>query len=95
MAKVRIQARSVDVDDASADGDKQSGDKQSRPKGRQAGAVDILARVWQREGVIGWYQVCRVVCSTAMVLTCRAGYASPDHKGGVVSGAAVSVEGAV
>jgi adenine nucleotide transporter 17 len=59
MAKVRIQARSIDADDASADGDRQSGDKQNRSKGRQAGAVDILARVWQREGVSGWYQVCR------------------------------------
>ncbi|KAF8348928.1 mitochondrial carrier domain-containing protein [Amanita rubescens] len=56
MAKVRIQARSVDVDDVSAGGDRQSDDKQNRPKGRQAGAVDILARVWQREGVFGWYQ---------------------------------------
>ena len=57
MAKVRIQARSADADEVSADGDGQSDNKQKRTKGRQAGAVDILARVWQREGVIGWYQV--------------------------------------
>lgn len=55
MAKVRIQARSVDVDDESAHG--QLGDKQQRPKGRQAGAVEILGKVWQREGFLGLYQV--------------------------------------
>ncbi|KAF8718575.1 hypothetical protein AX14_011757 [Amanita brunnescens Koide BX004] len=54
MAKVRIQARSVDVDDESAHG--QLGDKQQRPKGRQAGAVEILGKVWQREGFLGLYQ---------------------------------------
>ena len=60
MAKVRIQARSADVDDEYEDGNGQLGDKPHRPKGRQAGAVDVLARVWQRKGVVGLYQVCRI-----------------------------------
>ena len=60
MAKVRIQARSADVDDEYGDGNGQLGDKPHRPKGRHAGAVDVLARVWQRKGVYGLYQVCRI-----------------------------------
>lgn len=60
MAKVRIQARSADVDDEYPDGNGQLGDKQHRPKGRQAGAVEVLTRVWQRKGALGLYQVCRI-----------------------------------
>jgi hypothetical protein len=57
MAKVRIQARSVDSED--------SANIQSQPKphsyhhqrSKQIGALAILARVWKREGFVGWYQV--------------------------------------
>ena len=45
MAKVRIQARSADVDD------------DSRGKSSKVGALEILRRVWKREGFLAWYQV--------------------------------------
>lgn len=57
MAKVRIQARTADEEDAVEE-------HHSRPhrhqyhhdKYRHAGALDILARVWRKEGLLGWYQ---------------------------------------
>ena len=57
MAKVRIQARSVDYED--------SADTHSQPKphsyhhqrSKHIGAFAILTRVWKREGFVGWYQV--------------------------------------
>lgn len=60
MAKVRIQARSVNSED--------SADIQSQPKlhshhhqrSKQIGALAILTRVWKREGFVGWYQVIRI-----------------------------------
>jgi hypothetical protein len=60
MAKVRIQARSADTDDAVED--KFSLPRPHQPhhsKGRHAhsGAIDILKRVWKTEGFAGWYQV--------------------------------------
>lgn len=51
MAKVRIQARTADA-----------GDEEQHPGSyhhKHAGALDILARVWKREGFVGWYQVCQ------------------------------------
>ena len=53
MAKVRIQARSVDSED-SADIQSQHNHHQ---RSKQIGALAILARVWKREGFVGWYQV--------------------------------------
>ncbi|KAF8628027.1 hypothetical protein AX15_004144 [Amanita polypyramis BW_CC] len=52
MAKVRIQARSTDADDDTANGNAES----EGEKGRQPGAVDILIRTWRRQGFRGWYQ---------------------------------------
>ena len=49
MAKVRIQARSADSED--------SANSQSHRRSKNIGALDILARVWKREGFVGWYQV--------------------------------------
>ena len=63
MAKVRIQARSGDVDDVIETSDEHPHQKQVK----HAGAVEILARVWKREGFTGWYQVCRIT-SSAMLL---------------------------
>lgn len=57
MAKVRIQARSPITNDDAIDEIKQRDrEKNHRDKSRQAGAVDILIRIWQREGFFGWYQ---------------------------------------
>jgi hypothetical protein len=48
MAKVRIQARSAESED--------SANSQSEHK-KHTGALVILARIWKREGFVGWYQV--------------------------------------
>jgi adenine nucleotide transporter 17 len=57
MAKVRIQARSADVDDAADKGFTIPPNGYHHDKHKHAGALDILARVWKREGFVGWYQV--------------------------------------
>jgi len=54
MAKVRIQARTAD-----AGGEEQRPGKYHHEHSKHAGALDILARVWKREGFVGWYQVCQ------------------------------------
>ena len=54
MAKVRIQARSVDSEDSA---NIQSQPKSHHQRSKQIGALAILARVWKREGFVGWYQV--------------------------------------
>ncbi|TFK40188.1 mitochondrial carrier domain-containing protein [Crucibulum laeve] len=57
MAKVRIQARSADVEDAV-----EHHEQLPRPhayhheKSKHVSAIDILTRVWKREGFVGWYQ---------------------------------------
>ncbi|KAH6913229.1 adenine nucleotide transporter [Coprinopsis sp. MPI-PUGE-AT-0042] len=57
MAKVRIQARSADAEDAL-----EHHSELPKPhtfhhdKRRHVGALDILARVWRKEGFVGWYQ---------------------------------------
>ena len=56
MAKVRIQARSADSED-SVDSESKSKSSYHRQHSRHVGALDILARVWKREGFVGWYQV--------------------------------------
>lgn len=67
MAKVRIQARSADVEDA---------DEHHLPppaahayhhaKNKHIGALEILARAWKKEGFVGWYQVSRGLASSAL-----------------------------
>jgi hypothetical protein len=52
MAKVRIQARSTDPETERAE---LPGPHHSQSK--SIGALTILARVWKREGFLGWYQV--------------------------------------
>jgi len=57
MAKVRIQARSADIEDAVAKGEELPHPHEPHHKhGKHSGALDILARVWKREGFTGWYQ---------------------------------------
>lgn len=59
MAKVRIQARSADVDDAKEHHvPKPPHGHFHHDHSHHVGALDILARVWRKEGVVGWYQVC-------------------------------------
>jgi hypothetical protein len=55
MAKVRIQARSADLEDSANTQPKPHSYHHQRSK--HIGALAILARVWKREGFVGWYQV--------------------------------------
>ncbi|KAF5341807.1 hypothetical protein D9611_001658 [Ephemerocybe angulata] len=77
MAKVRIQARSADAEDAVET-------HHSLPKphtfhhkdSRHVGALDILARVWKKEGFTGWYQgmqaqITKAVISQALLFTSK------------------------
>jgi hypothetical protein len=82
MAKVRIQARSVDSEDSS--------DSQSEPHQHKkpTGALDILARVWKREGFVGWYQVITIYNDgmASFLTLLSVGNASADHESGPFTG---------
>jgi len=54
FAKVRIQARSADLEDY--DGPLPPPPGYHHDKSRHAGAITILTKVLQKEGVTGWYQ---------------------------------------
>jgi len=56
MAKVRIQARSADSEDSVDSESKSKSPSYHHQHSRHVGALDILARVWKREGFVGWYQ---------------------------------------
>ncbi|KAJ3554712.1 hypothetical protein NM688_g2959 [Phlebia brevispora] len=57
MAKVRIQARSADVEDAIEHKTPKPHPHQfHHEKTHHVGALDILARVMRKEGIVGWYQ---------------------------------------
>jgi hypothetical protein len=58
MAKVRIQARSADVEDALEEGRPVPLPHQKHHDTihKHGGALHILARVWRQEGFSGWYQ---------------------------------------
>lgn len=59
MAKVRIQARTADEEDAKVEHHpKPHPHEYHHMQYKHVGALDILARVWKREGFLGWYQVC-------------------------------------
>lgn len=63
MAKVRIQARSADIEDAVVQHhDLPPHHHYHHDKYQHVGALDILARVWKREGFVGWYQVSATAC---------------------------------
>ncbi|OBZ62667.1 Peroxisomal adenine nucleotide transporter 1 [Grifola frondosa] len=57
MAKIRIQARSADIEDAEeAHKALPQPNKPHHPKGHHVGALTVLSRVWRRNGFLGWYQ---------------------------------------
>ncbi|KII85088.1 hypothetical protein PLICRDRAFT_57021 [Plicaturopsis crispa FD-325 SS-3] len=58
MAKVRIQARSADAEEAVVEHHEIPHHNQPHhtDKFKHVGALDILARVWKRDGFVGWYQ---------------------------------------
>jgi hypothetical protein len=57
MAKVRIQARSVDSEDSTNIQSQPEPHSHHHQRSKQIGALAILARVWKRDGFVGWYQV--------------------------------------
>ncbi|KAG6865793.1 hypothetical protein C0991_011785 [Blastosporella zonata] len=65
MAKVRIQARSADADD----GQEASPlcPHHTDPHSRHVGALQILARVLKKEGIIGWYQGMQAQITKAVI----------------------------
>lgn len=57
MAKVRVQTGSMEDDDLD---EAEKGFIVPKPrKPKYNGALDVLAKVWQSEGFVGWYQVRR------------------------------------
>ena len=57
MAKVRIQARSADIEDATEEHHPlPQHNKPHHRTGHHVGALTVLARVWRRNGLAGWYQ---------------------------------------
>ncbi|KAJ6623967.1 mitochondrial carrier [Mycena sp. CBHHK59/15] len=59
MAKVRIQTRTADTEEAvieHAELPVAHHAHHDTSKLKHPGAIDILVQVWQREGVVGWYQ---------------------------------------
>jgi len=79
MAKVRIQARSADAE--TAEEERHELPHPHHPHHtdksiRHAGALEILARVWKREGFRGWYQgmeaqITKAVISQALLFTSK------------------------
>ena len=59
MAKVRIQARSADLEEAQEEHvPPPPHNKPHHKTGHHVGALTVLARTWRRNGFVGWYQVC-------------------------------------
>lgn len=95
MAKVRIQARSADVEDALEHDEKPpQTHKYHHKHGKHVGALDILARVWKREGFTGWYQVgvSAQRQHIALNLINCIGNGSPDHKSSSIASVTFHVE---
>lgn len=97
MAKVRIQARSGLAEDSTGDGCHFPLGHHERAT--QVGALDILARVWKREGFIGWYQVSKNCINLSYDKlkwhTCALGDAGTDYKSSSVTGPVVHVKRAI
>lgn len=97
MAKIRIQARSADAEDAEEEHhDKPAPHHFHHDKYKHPGAVTLLYRVLKKEGFLGWYQVLSDVnqftFTTDVVYT---GNVRSNTKGSSESGSPFLVEGAV
>lgn len=76
MAKVRIQARSGDTDASESDSLPGGQNGKTKPKAKQAGALDLLLRVLRKEGFVGWYQgmsaqIIKAVLSQALLFVSK------------------------
>ncbi|KAF9524865.1 adenine nucleotide transporter [Crepidotus variabilis] len=77
MAKVRIQARTADSEDALEHHEKPPhAHEYHHQHSKHIGALDILGRVYKREGFTGWYQgmqaqIMKAVISQALLFTSK------------------------
>ena len=97
MAKVRIQARSADAE-AAAEQHREAPrphEQHHKDHSRHVGALDVLKRVYKREGVAGWYQVSEVSLLPAAVDSLVVGDAIANYEGGFVASLAILDQGAV
>ncbi|KAJ7285156.1 mitochondrial carrier domain-containing protein [Mycena rebaudengoi] len=75
MAKVRIQARTADTEEAESqnlDIPVANRPHHNHSKLQHPGALDILSQVWRRDGMVGWYrgmsaQITKAVLSQALL----------------------------
>ncbi|TFK74131.1 mitochondrial carrier [Pluteus cervinus] len=68
MAKVRIQARSADAEDAvEHELPQPHAHAYHHDHSKHVGALDILARVWKKEGFVGWYQGMQAQITKAVI----------------------------
>jgi adenine nucleotide transporter 17 len=68
MAKVRIQARSADSEDAGLHYEPHT--RHHDQQSKHPGAIRILARVWKNEGFVGWYRVRLLISYRALDKPC-------------------------
>ncbi|KAH9944831.1 adenine nucleotide transporter [Amylocystis lapponica] len=77
MAKVRIQARTADVEDAVVEHHSvPPPHTYHHPHGHHVGALTILERVWRKQGFLGWYQgmgaqITKAVLSQALLFVSK------------------------
>lgn len=91
MAKVRVQA-SLKDEDTLEDLEKGKGKGKEKEqtnmvhKPKYSGSMDVLKKVWNSDGFLGWYQV-KVLHLYRMVVTHHSlGYGYADIKGSTDSG---------
>jgi hypothetical protein len=99
MAKVRIQARSADVEESVEHKDELPRSHEFHHKhSKHAGALDILARVWKKEGFTGWYQVRIHPFSADLVRTDLfrvLGNGGPNYEGRSITSTTIYVKRAI
>lgn len=85
MAKVRIQARSADIE---TDPEHSAPHTFHHAKSKHPGALDVLSKVLKREGITGWYQV-RYLCFFSfyipLIFRHSLGHAGADNQSRAVS----------
>ena len=101
MAKVRIQARAADIEDAEEEHlPPPVHNKPHHKTGHHVGALTVLARVWRRKGFVGWYQVSPLSCLGLRIvresyLGLFTGDGCPISQGSLDASAPVHVQGPV
>jgi hypothetical protein len=90
MAKVRVQARSTEDDGLDEAENGSAGSAPRKPK--YTGALDVLSKVWQSEGFLGWYQVGKPFSSHRSPANVQIlGHGGTNSESGPVAGIAIHV----